>query len=169
MIRWLIFIICVSVFFSFLAGFSVYSDQAVQKYEVLAYNVGSGRAENSKNEGKEGRGLSDADVQEANGPCEVVSFEAYEENKAVLTPAGEYTVTERRECANVMVRNISGSDKHVDDFVFTAAFGDGKTAYGKFDSGETDAKKLIPPGSTYSGLTCFEGGSPVRILNCAVR
>jgi hypothetical protein len=170
MTRWFIFIICVSVFFSFFAGPSVYSDQGV-KFESRTDPVGSGTMEDPsvKEKKEEGRALLSAGEEEANGPCEVVSFEAYEENEAVLTPSGDYTVTKRRECANVTVRNIAESAKHIEDFEFTAALGDGSIAYGKFDFAGTDAKRPVSPGDTYSGETCFEGGSPILILNCAVK
>jgi hypothetical protein len=170
MIRWFSFIICVSILSSLLTGLTAYSDQNVKQYEERPYNVASGRTEDSaKEQRREGRALTSQEVEEANGPCEVVNFEAYEETQAVLTASGDYKVIARRQCASLKVRNIAGSAKYVDDFVFTVAFGNGNIAYSKFDSTEKDAKKLIPPGDTYNGTTCFEGGSPILILNCAVR
>ncbi len=164
-------IVCSSVFsFVCLQGPSAYSGQDMkmnggQPGAAVEKKAGDLSAQGKKDADKASSGKGE---QEAAGPCEVVSFDAYEESQAVLTPSGEYTVTARRECANVTVRNISGSARSVGDFSFTAVLGDGKAADGRFDSAKKDSGKSIFPGDTYSGITCFEGGSPIVILNCAV-
>ena len=164
-------IICISVFSSVcLQGSSAYSDQDVkinggQPGAAAEKKAADLSAQDKKDADKAPSGTGE---QEAAGPCEVVSFDAYEESQEVLTPSAEYTVTARRECANVTVRNISGSARRVGEFSFTAVFGDGKAADGRFDSVKKDSGKSIFPGDTYSGTTCFEGGSPIVILNCAV-
>ena len=171
MIKWVVFTVCMSIVLSFsMRTPMVYPDQGVKKYDGQPKSAGDKKAENLSVPGKEGvdKAPSGKGEQDAAGPCEVVSFDAYEESQAVLTPAGDYTVTARRECANVTVRNIYGSAKYVEDFSFTAVFRDGKAADGKFDSTGKDHKKSVFPGDTYSGIACFEGGSPIVILNCAV-
>ncbi len=111
----------------------------------------------------------EAGAEGGKGGCEVVSFEAYEESQAVLTPAGDYKVTARRQCANVTARNIYGSSVSVDEFLFTAVFGNAKSAEAGFDLTGKDIKKGVSPSETYEGVTCFEGDSPILIMNCEVK
>jgi hypothetical protein len=100
--------------------------------------------------------------------CEVVSFDAFEESQAVLTPSGDYKVTARRQCANMTIRNVSGSARRLDDFLVSAVLGNGNFAEGKLESGSDDMKKPIFPSETYNSMTCFDGDSPILILNCGV-
>ncbi len=101
--------------------------------------------------------------------CEVLDFDAYEESQAVLTPAGDYKVTTRRECATVKIRNIYGRSVNIDEFVLTAVFTSAKSAEGEFDQTGQDAKRFVTPSGTYEGVTCFEGDSPIFIMNCEVK
>ncbi len=108
-------------------------------------------------------------AEEGSGGCEVVSFDAFEESQAVLTPAGEYKVTARRECANLSIRNTSVSARGVQDFLAIAVFGNGSIGEGGIEPGSGETKKLISPGETYNGMACLDSGSPIVILNCAVK
>lgn len=108
-------------------------------------------------------------AQGMKGGCEVLGFEAFEESQAVLTPSGDYTVTARRECAYVTIQNKNDVAIEVGDFTFLAVFGNGGLARGRFDLANNDVKKRIFPGDTYNGVICFDGDSPIRILNCGIR
>ncbi len=111
----------------------------------------------------------EAGAEGSKGGCEVVSFDAYEESQAILTPAGDYKVTARRQCANATARNIYGSAVSVDEILFTAVFGNAKSAEAGFDLTGKDMKKKVSPSETYEGAICFEGDSPILILNCEVK
>lgn len=114
--------------------------------------------------------LSDrSGAEEMRWGCEVKDFDAFEESRAVLTPAGDYSVTARKQCANVSIRNIYGSAANVDEFVLTAFFGDGKYAEGGFDLAGKDAKKRVLREETYEGVACFDGDSRIVILNCGMK
>ncbi len=108
-------------------------------------------------------------AEEATGGCEVVSFDAFEESQAVLTPGGEYKVIARRQCASLTIRNTSGSPRTAEDFLVIAVFGKGNISEGGLDLAGSDAKKRIPVGETYSGTACLDDGSPILILNCALK
>ncbi len=108
-------------------------------------------------------------AEEGIGGCEIVNFDAFEESQAVLTPAGEYKVTSRRQCANLSIRNTSGSARAVEDFLVIAVFGNGSIDEGGLDLSRGDAKRLIGPGDTYNGTTCLDSGSPIIVMNCAVK
>lgn len=113
--------------------------------------------------------LDELGAEEVKDVCEVVGFDAFEESQAVLTPSGDYKVIARRQCANLTVRNISGSSRLVGDFVVIAVFGTGNISEGGLDLGSDDMKKRILPGETYSGAACLDDSSPILIMNCAVK
>ncbi len=110
-----------------------------------------------------------ARAEEAAGGCEVVSFEPFEESQALLTPAGDYKVIAKRECANLTIRNISGSARVAGDFIAIAVFGKGNIAEGGFDLAGDDSKKRISSGETYNGTACLDDGSPIVIMNCTLK